>query len=80
MPVICGVALLRTNGDTFGASPCAAWFGQNWLDIAPCMADARAGELALVGGDYGRSAPYGCHDRAFIPGETGLLRARRAGA
>ncbi|MBA1146877.1 zinc ribbon domain-containing protein [Ectothiorhodospiraceae bacterium WFHF3C12] len=73
MPVICGVALLRTRGDTFGASVCLLWFGQNFLDIAPYMADARAGRLPLLGGNYGQSSPYGFHDWEFILGETGLL-------
>ncbi len=37
------------------------------------MADARAGQLPLVGGNYGRSSPYGFHDWEFLLGETGLL-------
>ncbi|MDN3517600.1 zinc ribbon domain-containing protein [Aquisalimonas lutea] len=73
MPVICGVALLWQRQDTFGASLCLWWFGQNFLDIAPYMADARAGELPLLGGNYGKSSPYGFHDWEFILGETGLL-------
>ena len=59
--------------DTFGASVCLWWFGENFLDIAPYMADARAGELPLLGGNYGKSSPYGFHDWEFILGETGLL-------
>lgn len=73
MPVVCAAALLRTRGDTFGASVCLLWFGQNMLDIAPYMADARAGALPLLGGNFGRSSPYGFHDWEFILGETGLL-------
>lgn len=73
MPAICGVALLWQRQDTFGASLCLWWFGQNFLDIAPYMADARAGELPLLGGNYGKSSPYGFHDWEFILGETGLL-------
>ena len=46
---------------------------ENFLDIAPYMADARAGELPLLGGNYGKSSPYGFHDWEFILGETGLL-------
>ena len=72
VPVICGIALLRRH-DTFGASVCLWWFGENFLDIAPYMADARAGELPLLGGNYGKSSPYGFHDWEFILGETGLL-------
>ena len=73
IPVVCAIALLRTNDDTFGASLCLWWFGQNFLDIAPYMADARAGELPLLGGNRGKSSPYGFHDWEFILGETGLL-------
>ncbi|WP_347329962.1 hypothetical protein [Marinimicrobium locisalis] len=73
IPIICGVALLKTRQDTFGASLCLWWFGQNFLDIAPYMADARAGELPLLGGNYGKSSPYGFHDWEYLLGETGLL-------
>lgn len=73
MPLIAGIALLHQRGDTFGASLCLWWFAQNFLDVAPYMADARAGVLPLLGGNYGRSSPYGFHDWEFILGETGLL-------
>lgn len=73
VPVVCAVALLRSHHDTFGASLCLWWFGQNFLDIAPYMADARAGEIPLLGGNRGNSSPYGFHDWEFILGETGLL-------
>jgi hypothetical protein len=49
------------------------WFGQNFIDIAPYIADARAGELPLLGGNTGNTSPYGFHDWEFILGETGLL-------
>ena len=78
VPVICGIALLRRH-DTFGASVCLWWFGENFLDIAPYMADARAGELPLLGGNYGKSSPYGFHDWEFILGETGLLAWDKTG-
>ncbi len=73
IPAAAGIALLLKRGDTFGAGICLWWFGQNLLDIAPYMADARAGQLPLLGGNYGRSSPYGFHDWEFILGETGLL-------
>jgi hypothetical protein len=72
MPLVCGLALLR-QGDTFGASLCLWWLGQNCLDIAPYMADARAGQLPLLGGNFGHSAPYGFHDWEYLLSETGLL-------
>lgn len=73
MPIVAGIALLRSRADTFGASLCLWWFGENFLDVAPYMADARAGELLLLGGNHGKSSPYGFHDWEFILGETGLL-------
>ena len=74
MPLICiGVFLLRTR-DTFAAAVSFWWFGENFLDIAPYIADARAGVLPLVGGNTGRSSPYGFHDWEFLLTETGLLR------
>lgn len=62
MPSICmGVLLLKTR-DPFGASVALWWVGENFLDIAPYMNDARAGRLPLLGGNFGHSAPYGFHD------------------
>ena len=73
MPAICcGVLLIQTR-DPFGASAALWWLGQSFIDIAPYINDARAGELPLLGGNYGHSAPYGFHDWEFILGETGLL-------
>lgn len=74
MPLICGGVLLIKTRDPFGASVCLWWFGENFLDIAPYMNDARAGVLPLVGGNYGHSAPYGFHDWEYLLTETGLIR------
>lgn len=74
MPAICaGVLLLKTR-DPFGASVASWWFGENFLDIAPYMDDARAGQLPLVGGNFGHSAPYGVHDWNYLLNESGLLQ------
>lgn len=78
MPAIClGVLLVRTR-DPFGASVALWWLGESFLDIAPYINDARAGELPLLGGNTGHSAPYGFHDWEFILGETGLLHLDQA--
>lgn len=58
----------------FGAAVCLWWLGENFLDIAPYFNDARAGELPLLGGNFGHSSPYGFHDWEFILTESGLLR------
>ncbi|NEV61156.1 TFIIB-type zinc ribbon-containing protein [Thiorhodococcus minor] len=73
MPAIClGVLLIKTR-DPFGASVCLWWLGENFLDIAPYMADARAGILPLIGGNTGQTSPYGFHDWEYLLTETGLL-------
>ncbi len=72
MPAICGGVLLVKTRDPFGASACLWWFGENLLDIAPYIDDARAGQLPLVGGNDGESSPYGFHDWEYLLGETGL--------
>ena len=50
------------------------WFGQNFIDIAPYINDARSLTLPLLGGNTGDSAPYGFHDWEFILTEMNLLR------
>jgi hypothetical protein len=75
MPLICLVVLLARSHDPFGASVALWWLGENFLDIAPYINDARAGKLPLVGGNFGHSAPYGFHDWEFILNESGLLHA-----
>ncbi|MGZ4992062.1 MAG: zinc ribbon domain-containing protein [Methylobacter sp.] len=74
MPSICtGVLLIKTR-DPFGASVSLWWLGENFLDIAPYMNDARAGQLPLLGGNFGHSAPYGVHDWQYLLTESGLLQ------
>jgi len=75
MPLICLGTFLFKYQNPFGASICLWWFGQNFLDIAPYINDARAGVLPLVGGNTGNSSPYGFHDWEFLLTETGLVHA-----
>jgi hypothetical protein len=74
IPLVCMVTLLLKNRDNFGAAVCLWWFGENFLDIAPYINDARAGEMPLVGGNFGHSSPYGFHDWEYLLTESGLLR------
>ncbi len=74
MPLICLFALLIKTRDSFGASFSLWWFGVNFLDLAPYINDARALILPLLGGNTGRTAPYGFHDWEFILKELGLIR------
>jgi hypothetical protein len=74
MPLIAMLVLLLQTRDPFGASVGLWWLGQNFIDIAPYINDARAGQLPLVGGNFGHSAPYGFHDWEYLLTETGLIR------
>lgn len=74
MPAICLFTLLVKTRDPFGAALCLWWLGENFLDIAPYINDARAGQLPLLGGNFGHSAPYGFHDWEYLLTESGLLR------
>ena len=74
MPLICLFVFLLKTRDTFAASASLWWFGENFMDIAPYINDARALKLPLLGGNTGRNAPYGFHDWEYILKESGLLR------
>ncbi len=74
MPLVCLAVFLLKTRDTFAASIALWWFGENFIDIAPYINDARALRLPLLGGNTGRSAPYGFHDWEFILKELGLQR------
>ncbi len=74
LPLICLVTLLIKTRDAFGASVAFWWFGENFLDMAPYIDDARRLTLPLVGGNTGKTSPYGFHDWEFILAELGLLR------
>jgi hypothetical protein len=77
MPCVCLFVLLLKTRDAFGAAVALWWVGQNLMDIAPYINDARARQLMLLGGVTGRDAAYGYHDWEFILSETGLLHYDR---
>ncbi|MBM3312475.1 MAG: hypothetical protein FJY80_13330 [Candidatus Aminicenantes bacterium] len=66
MPLAFAVHFAR-RGETLGTAFGAFWAGENGLNIARYIADARAQALPLVGG--------GEHDWNFILGRLGLLEA-----
>ena len=72
MPLICFFVLQFKTRDAFGAAVCIWWFGENFVDMAPYMNDARSLSLPLVGGNFGHSSPYGFHDWEFLLTESGL--------
>jgi len=71
IPVICLAAFLK-RGDAFAASFALWWTGQNFIDMAPYINDARAQQLMLLGGVTGQDVP-GYHDWNNILGRLGLL-------
>lgn len=74
MPLVCMVVFLIKTRDTFAASFSLWWTGENFMDLAPYINDARSLTLPLLGGNTGRTSPYGFHDWEFILKETKLLR------
>ena len=63
VPVIAAIAFVRQE-EPFSAAICAWWGGQNLIDLAPYIADARALQLVLLGGHTG--AEVEGHDWEFI--------------
>ena len=74
MPLLCLAVFLMQTRDTFGASFALWWTGESFMDLAPYINDARSLTMPLLGGNTGRTSPYGFHDWEFILKETGLLR------
>ena len=70
IPLACAVALFR-KGDRFGAAVGVWWAGENLVDLAPYVADARALQLVLLGGHTG--AEVEGHDWEAILGALGWL-------
>lgn len=71
MPAICaGVLLLKTR-DGFGFAVALWWMGENFLDIAPYVNDARDRELMLLSGVTGKEDDG--HDWHNILGDLGWL-------
>ena len=71
VPVICAIAFLTTSFDPFGAAVCAWWAGENLLDVAVYINDARSLNLVLLGGHTG--AEVTGHDWEHILQSLGAL-------
>ena len=74
LPLIIAGAFLR-QGDAFAAAVCAWWAGQNLLDVAPYIADARTLQLVLLGGRTG--AEVEGHDWEYLLTQMNLLHMDR---
>jgi ribosomal protein L40E len=62
-PLVFAIAFLRQK-NPFAAAVCTWWAGQNLVDVAPYIADARALQLVLLGGRTG--AEVEGHDWEYI--------------
>lgn len=74
VPIVCAVAFLRQQ-NAVGAAVCTWWAGQNLIDLAPYIADARALRLPLLGGATG--AEVEGHDWEYLLGTLGGLHLDR---
>jgi hypothetical protein len=71
VPMICGITFLTTSPNPFGAAVMCWWTGENLLDVAIYINDARSLSLVLLGGHNG--AEVDGHDWEHILTLTGQL-------
>ena len=71
IPIVCMVTFLLKNHDRYAAAVALWWAGENLVDLAPYVADARALQLVLLGGHTG--AEVEGHDGEAILGALGWL-------
>ena len=72
VPLICFLVFLLKTRDTFGASVSLWWLGENLIDLAPYINDARALNLLLLGGVTGKDVDD-FHDWEVILRSLGWL-------
>ena len=53
VPIACGVAFLTSHWNPFAAAVMGWWAGENLMDVAIYINDARALQLTLIGGQTG---------------------------
>ena len=70
VPLVFTVYFIFWRQDSFAASATFWWFGENFIDIAPYIHDARDLNLILLGGHTGKEGP---HDWEYILGTLGLI-------
>ena len=70
VPIVCGIAFLTTSPNPFGAAVMCWWTGENLMDVAVYINDARSLTLVLLGGHTG--AEVEGHDWERILQLTGL--------
>jgi hypothetical protein len=74
VPIVCAVAFVR-KPDLFGTAVAVWWTGQNFVDLGPYIADARALQMPLLGGATG--AEVEGHDWEAILQALGWLHRDR---
>ncbi len=72
VPLICLLTFLVKTKDPFAASISLWWLGENLIDLAPYINDARALKLVLLGGVTGKDVED-YHDWEFILRKLSLL-------
>ena len=70
VPLVCASALLWQTRDQFGAAVAVWWAGENLLDVAPYINDARDLKLVLLGGKTG--AEVEGHDWEYLLNAMGI--------
>jgi hypothetical protein len=71
VPVVCAATFAYQQQNWFGAAVCTWWAGQNLVDLAPYIADARRLRLVLLGGRTG--AEVEGHDWEYLLTALGWL-------
>ena len=72
VPLVVTLVFLLKERNTFGAAFGLWWTGQNFMDVAPYINDARTGQIPLLGGGSGSDRP-GMHDWRNILSDLGML-------
>jgi hypothetical protein len=71
VPIVCGIAFVTTSPNVFGAAVMGWWAGENLMDVAVYINDARSLSLTLLGGHTG--AEVEGHDWEHILQSTNLI-------
>ena len=69
IPIIAAISFIRQE-QPYSAAICGWWAGQNLVDLAPYIADARALQMVLLGGKTG--AEVEGHDWEYILTQLGV--------
>jgi hypothetical protein len=70
VPLVCAGAFLWQTRDAFGAAVALWWAGENLIDVAPYINDARDLQLVLLGGKTG--AEVEGHDWEYLLNAMGV--------